>query len=95
VAAPPTKANARAQTKFHFCFIMCGASLQREGPVLLGWEVVTLFCASLRGNFDGRDDWIRTSDLTHPKGALYQAEPRPDGVASGFAARFLVYMRAA
>lgn len=26
----------------------------------------------------GRDDWIRTSDLTHPKGALYQAEPRPD-----------------
>src|SRR5271156_6314350 len=34
----------------------------------------------LRGGvFDGRDDWIRTSDLTHPKGALYQAEPRPDG----------------
>ncbi len=31
------------------------------------------------GVFDGRDDWIRTSDLTHPKGALYQAEPRPDG----------------
>src|SRR5271170_5162468 len=30
------------------------------------------------GVFDGRDDWIRTSDLTHPKGALYQAEPRPD-----------------
>ena len=27
---------------------------------------------------NGRDDWIRTSDLTHPKGALYQAEPRPD-----------------
>ena len=27
--------------------------------------------------FHGRDDWIRTSDLTHPKGALYQAEPRP------------------
>ncbi len=32
----------------------------------------------LAGLFDGRDDWIRTSDLTHPKGALYQAEPRPD-----------------
>lgn len=30
---------------------------------------------------NGRDDWIRTSDLTHPKGALYQAEPRPDGNA--------------
>src|SRR5271170_2863267 len=30
------------------------------------------------GDFDGRNDWIRTSDLTHPKGALYQAEPRPD-----------------
>ncbi len=29
---------------------------------------------------NGRDDWIRTSDLTHPKGALYQAEPRPDGL---------------
>ncbi len=28
-----------------------------------------------RGN--GRDDWIRTSDLTHPKRTLYQAEPRP------------------
>ena len=27
---------------------------------------------------DGRDDWIRTSDLTHPKRARYQAAPRPD-----------------
>ena len=27
---------------------------------------------------NGRDDKIRTCDLTHPKGALYQAEPRPD-----------------
>ena len=26
----------------------------------------------------GRDDKIRTCDFTHPKGALYQAEPRPD-----------------
>jgi hypothetical protein len=26
----------------------------------------------------GRDDWIRTSDLTHPKGARYQASLRPD-----------------
>ncbi len=31
--------------------------------------------------FDGRDDKIRTCDLTHPKGALYQAEPRPDASA--------------
>ena len=31
-------------------------------------------CRSL----NGRDDKIRTCDLTHPKGALYQAEPRPD-----------------
>jgi hypothetical protein len=27
---------------------------------------------------NGRDDWIRTSDLTHPKRARYQAAPRPD-----------------
>ena len=27
--------------------------------------------------FTGRDDWIRTSDLTHPKRARYQAAPRP------------------
>src|SRR5580704_18152962 len=27
---------------------------------------------------NGRDDWIRTSDLTHPKGARYQASLRPD-----------------
>ena len=27
--------------------------------------------------FVGRDDWIRTSDLTHPKRARYQAAPRP------------------
>ena len=26
---------------------------------------------------NGRDDWIRTSDLTHPKLARYQAAPRP------------------
>jgi hypothetical protein len=30
---------------------------------------------------NGRDDWIRTSDLTHPKRARYQAAPRPDGPA--------------
>ena len=24
-----------------------------------------------------RDDWIRTSDLTHPKRARYQAAPHP------------------
>jgi hypothetical protein len=29
---------------------------------------------------NGRDDWIRTSDLTHPKRARYQAALRPDGV---------------
>ena len=26
----------------------------------------------------GRGDWIRTSDLSVPNRALYQAEPRPD-----------------
>jgi hypothetical protein len=31
---------------------------------------------------DGRGDWIRTSDLSVPNRALYQAEPRPDGKAS-------------
>src|SRR5678815_845201 len=30
----------------------------------------------------GRGDWIRTSDLSVPNRALYQAEPRPDGKAS-------------
>ncbi len=34
---------------------------------------------------NGRDDKIRTCDLTHPKGALYQAEPRPDGITRGAA----------
>ena len=28
--------------------------------------------------FDGRGDWIRTSDLPVPNRTLYQAEPRPD-----------------
>jgi hypothetical protein len=27
---------------------------------------------------NGRGDWIRTSDISLPKRALYQAEPRPD-----------------
>jgi hypothetical protein len=31
----------------------------------------------MREAFFGRDDWIRTSGLTHPKGARYQAAPRP------------------
>jgi hypothetical protein len=35
------------------------------------------FGVVLRGK-NGRDDWIRTSDLTHPKRARYQAAPRPD-----------------
>jgi hypothetical protein len=35
-----------------------------------------LVWVSIEGN--GRDDWIRTSDLTHPKRARYQAALRPD-----------------
>ena len=31
----------------------------------------------LRGK-NGRVDWIRTSDLSVPNRALYQAEPQPD-----------------
>ena len=27
---------------------------------------------------NGRGDWIRTSDISLPKRALYRAEPRPD-----------------
>jgi hypothetical protein len=49
---------------------------------------------------NGRDDWIRTSDLTHPKRARYQAAPRPVCSAlyyknSGFAipARLLLEQR--
>src|SRR5271168_3020223 len=34
---------------------------------------------------NGRDDWIRTSDLTHPKGARYQASLRPDRLAAKWA----------
>jgi hypothetical protein len=30
------------------------------------------------GEVNGRDGQIRTADLSHPKGALYQAEPHPD-----------------
>ena len=41
-----------------------------------------LWRAGFGGNYFskeiGRDDKIRTCDFTHPKGALYQAEPRPD-----------------
>jgi hypothetical protein len=33
-------------------------------------------------SYFGRDDWIRTSDLTHPKRARYQAAPRPVNAAS-------------
>ena len=33
--------------------------------------------AAVMINKIGRDDWIRTSDLTHPKRARYQAAPRP------------------
>ena len=29
-------------------------------------------------SLNGRGDWIRTSDISLPKRALYQAEPRPD-----------------
>ncbi len=46
------------------------------------WAVVTQSQKASRTNrarspFFGRDDWIRTSGLTHPKGARYQAAPRP------------------
>ena len=43
--------------------------------VLTRRQDLRLYCTI--ANF-GRDNWIRTSDLTHPKGALYQAEPYPD-----------------
>ncbi len=33
---------------------------------------------------NGRDDWIRTSDLCVPNAALYQAEPRPDRTGTAF-----------
>ena len=32
-------------------------------------------------NVFGRGEWIRTTDLTVPNRALYQAEPRPDALA--------------
>jgi hypothetical protein len=39
-----------------------------------------------RRDADGRGDWIRTSDLSVPNRALYQAEPRPDEAPSVTAA---------
>ena len=35
-------------------------------------------CGESRRSESGRGDWIRTSDLSVPNRALYQAEPRPD-----------------
>jgi hypothetical protein len=45
---------------------------------------VTMRCQSRAGMevSYGRDDWIRTSGLTHPKGARYQAAPRPERTSS-------------
>src|SRR5215203_3267314 len=40
---------------------------------------------------NGRDDWIRTSDLTHPKRARYQAAPRPVSLNSTTALRDLPF----
>ncbi len=49
---------------------------------MVATSALTHPCARLNVEKNGRDDWIRTSDLTHPKGALYQAEPRPDFATS-------------
>src|SRR5688572_24018401 len=35
----------------------------------------------------GRGDWIRTSGLSVPNRALYQAEPRPEGIQSTLSVR--------
>lgn len=47
------------------------------------FEMVRIVVGPANGDEDsaaknGRDDWIRTSDLTHPKRARYQAALRPD-----------------
>ena len=42
----------------------------------LRFEGLCLGCFVLGLDFS-RDDWIRTSDLFHPKEARYQAAPRP------------------
>jgi hypothetical protein len=33
---------------------------------------------TVQTKFDGRGNWIRTSDLPVPNRSLYQAEPRPE-----------------
>ena len=53
----------------------CGEPPQRERPE-------PSFENSGLCNFDGRGERIRTSDLSVPNRALYQAEPRPDNLKS-------------
>ena len=60
---------------------------QRSYPVagiLIDWSggnsvrVTSRFSSEFVIEVGGRGDWIRTSDLSVPNRALYQAEPRPD-----------------
>ena len=48
----------------------------------------------LRGEKNGRVDWIRTSDLSVPNRALYQAEPQPDKTKHMIQHIKQLYMRA-
>ena len=51
----------------------------KTDPVQRGW-IFSLVSLGFESN--GRDDWIRTSDLFHPKEARYQAAPRPVPIVS-------------
>src|SRR5271170_5664952 len=57
----------------------------RVNPIIIRQKYVRhqLILAGPKKN--GRDDWIRTSDLTHPKGARYQASLRPDRTTAKWA----------
>ena len=59
---------------------------QRPRPVLLGNHASVW--AEILNHENGRDDWIRTSNLTHPKRARYQAALRPDRGATQASRQF-------
>ena len=58
------------------CAVLLGGLIQAH--IQRGWD---------GERFDGRVDWIRTSDLPVPNRTLYQAEPRPDIFLDGFSLR--------
>ena len=84
--APPKVANAQGKDRSVASRKLCRTALS----ALFSWRLnsgsyragrITFFrliMETVQTKFDGRGDWIRTSDLPVPNRTLYQAEPRPD-----------------